>query len=461
MKLAQIHSVYFIGIGGIGMSAIARWFNARGAKVAGYDKVSTDLTKSLESEGIEVHYQDDISLIPDWAKDQKNTLVIYTPAIPTSHTELNYFQNSGFILKKRAEVLGIITQDHYTVAVAGTHGKTTTSSMVAHLLSGGEKGCSAFVGGIMTNTGSNLIIGQKNAPVVVEADEFDRSFLKLYPDFSVVTSLDPDHLDIYGNAQSMHQSYLDFMQLTDSEGKVLLQENVAEIVGQKLAVAFETFGLKTAQIRAENIRIEKASFRFDYVGKITIRDLSLKLPGYHNVSNAVAAITVAVELGMSADVISTQLSSYLGVKRRFEYIYHEEDGIYIDDYAHHPSEIEAFLQSVKALYPGKKLLTVFQPHLFTRTRDFVDGFAQSLDLSDEVILLDIYPAREEAISGVTSKIIFDKMKLSSKHMLSKQDFPQTLDQFDFEVLVTIGAGDIDTLVPQIKTYFTNRMTSEA
>ena len=458
MKLDQIHSVYFIGIGGIGMSAIARWFNQRGAAVAGYDRVCTPLTSRLETEGIAIHYEDQVDLIPDWATHPTGTLLVYTPAIPADHKGYNYLKEKGTKLYKRSEVLGIITRDHYTLAIAGTHGKTTTSSMLAHLLHGSEQGCSAFIGGIMTNYDSNLIIGGEEAPVVVEADEFDRSFLRLHPDFTVVTSIDPDHLDIYGDQEEMQQTYVDFMQLTDAQGKIILHEVVANQVGDRLARAFTTYGLETATIRATNLRVESHRFVFDYEGETFIRDIRLQLPGFHNMLNATAAITAALHMGMAPADVRTRIESYRGVKRRFEYLVDQEDIVYIDDYAHHPSEIEALLTSVKKLYPGKKVTAIFQPHLFSRTKDFYEGFAHSLSLADQVILLDIYPAREEPVEGITSRLIYDRLQVD-KEMKHKEDFPQCLDAVETDILLTVGAGDIDTLVPGIESYYQKNTVS--
>lgn len=452
MKIEDIHSVFFVGIGGIGMSALARWFTQRGCSVGGYDRVATPLTKQLEKEGINIHYVDDLSLVPVAFKNKSNTLIIYTPAIPKEHSELLFFKSGGYAVKKRSEVLGMITKDHYTIAVAGTHGKTTTSSMIAHLLHGSKKGCSAFVGGIMTNYDSNLIIGDADAPVVVEADEFDRSFLQLHPDFSIVTSLDPDHLDIYENEGSMQQSYLDFMQLTDHNGKIILHESVAVQVSQRLGRAFSTYGLTTAQIRASNIRVEDSCFVFDYIGKSVIADIKLALPGFHNVSNAVAAITAALNQKMPDALVKERIESYRGVKRRFEYIFKSEALTYIDDYAHHPAEIAALLGSVRKLFPNKKITAIFQPHLYSRTRDFQVGFAESLQMADEVLLMEIYPARELPINGVSAAIIYDKIQGIAKQMVRPDDFPEILDSVRPEVLLTIGAGDIDKLVPLIKQH---------
>jgi UDP-N-acetylmuramate--alanine ligase len=453
MKLEEVHNVYFLGIGGIGMSAIARWFNHRGATVAGYDRVSTRLTKELESEGISIHYDDMVDQIPVWAFDKEKSLIVYTPAIPKDHQQYNYLQEQGMSIMKRSEVLGLITSGHYTLAIAGTHGKTTTSSMVAHILNGSEKGCSAFVGGIMTNYASNLIVGEEEAPVVVEADEFDRSFMRLHPDFAVVTSIDPDHLDIYGDSGEMRETYISFMKLTDDNGKILLHEDVAEQVGNKLARGFSTYGLHSSKIMATNLHAEDHKFVFDYEGEAIIKGIRLSLPGYHNMLNATAAITAGLHMGMTPEVIKERVESYRGVKRRFEYILNTSELVYIDDYAHHPSEIEALLTSVKKLYRGKKITTIFQPHLFSRTKDFNEGFAKSLSLSDEVILLDIYPARELPMEGVTSKIIYDLVTAPVKSMASKEDFPGRLESIQTDILLTVGAGDIDTIVPEIQYYY--------
>lgn len=459
MNLASIHSVYFVGIGGIGMSALARWFKERGAKVAGYDRSETPLTRKLVKEGISVHYEDNTRFITEDFQDQNKTLVVYTPAIPEGHSELNYFLSNDYQVKKRSEVLGIITKDHYTVAVGGTHGKTTTSSMVAHLLAGSEKGTSAFVGGIMTNYASNLIMGGPDSPVVAEADEFDRSFLRLYPDHTILTSLDPDHLDIYGDESTMLQTYKEFLSL-NHEAKLLLHiDTVRQLDGQLNDLNYQSFGLEGADITAANLSVQDGFNLFDYRGKQEITGIHLQLPGYHNISNAVAAITVALDLGMSTEAVKERMSSYRGVKRRFEYIYRGDAGVYIDDYAHHPTEIEALLNSVRFLYPGKKITAIFQPHLFTRTRDFQEGFSSSLSIADEVIMLPIYPAREAPIPGVTSEIIFNEIT-TGKKMLEKADFPEALANEDLEVLVTVGAGDIDQLVPKIKMYLENKEAVE-
>lgn len=438
------------------MSALARWFHQRNIAVAGYDRTPTVLTNALMEEGIDIHYQDNLELIPSRFKVKDNTLVIFTPAVPASHKELLYFQQENFSLKKRSEVLGMISRGHFTVAVAGTHGKTTTSSMVTHLLAKSSGGCSAFVGGIMTNYNSNLIVGDEAAPVVAEADEFDRSFLRLSPNYSILTSLDPDHLDIYGDEDQMESTYLEFLSLNDKEGQLLLHTDTIKKFGKKLeGFNYQSFGLESADVTASNLRVADGYNLFDYHGKEVIKDIRLQLPGYHNISNALAAITVALDLGMTTLEVKEAMSDYLGVKRRFEYQYRGKDTVYIDDYAHHPSEIEALLSSVRFMYPGKKITTVFQPHLYSRTRDFQAGFSKSLSLSDEVILLPIYPARELPIPGVTSEIVLKEIK-SNKQLLEKEDFPEVIDRLNPEILLTVGAGDIDQLVPKIKAYLGKR-----
>ncbi|MEM9327074.1 MAG: Mur ligase family protein [Bacteroidota bacterium] len=370
MKLQEIHSVYCIGIGGIGMSAIARWFQQRGAVVAGYDRVASPLTRALQDEGIAIHYEDSLALVGEAFKQQASTLVMYTPAVPQAHGELRYFWENGFQVKKRSEVLGLISEGHYTVAVGGTHGKTTTSSMIAHLLHGSAEGCSAFVGGIMTNYDSNLIVGGEQAPVVAEADEFDRSFLRLKPNYSILTSLDPDHLDIYGTEEAMRDGYLEFLSLNERKADLLLHHDTVEQLDHRLdTFRYRSFGLQHGDIVAENIRVDDGYNVFDYVGEQRLPDLKMQLPGNHNISNALAAITVALDRGMSADLIIHLMEDYKGVKRRFEYQYRDDRVVYIDDYAHHPSEIEALISSVRSLYPDKRVTAIFQPHLFTRTRD--------------------------------------------------------------------------------------------
>lgn len=447
MKIEDYDRIYFVGIGGIGMSALARWFVARGKAVAGYDRVETELTKTLVEEGCEVHYDDDVLQIPTPFKGQGGTLVVYTPAIPADHKEFTFFKENDFELKKRSEVLGMITQGNYTIAVAGTHGKTTTTSMIAHLLNGQSGGVSAFVGGIMTNYNSNLLIGDEDSPIIVEADEFDRSFLHLSPNYTVVTSIDPDHLDIYGDASELEKSFKAFVEKTDPKGRILMSSEAGvKIPGPQ----YTSYDIRLGDIVAEGMRIVEGAFVFDYrKGRIKINDLFLYVPGYHNVMNALAAVTVAFEMGLSDKQIRTRLKTYKGVKRRFEFIQRFGKTIFIDDYAHHPTEINSLLRSVRVLYKRRKITVVFQPHLYSRTRDFMDEFAESLDAADEVILLPIYPAREQPIKGVTSFELFEKLKLEKKHLVSKEELPDLIRELQPEVLLTVGAGDIDKEVPKL------------
>jgi len=461
MKLKDIQSVYFIGIGGIGMSAIARWFNQRGVKVGGYDRVDTNLTTRLSLEGMWVHYEDNPRNIPAEFMDKEKTLIIYTPAVPKKHEELRYFQKKKFIVMKRSEALGIISKKHYTVAVGGTHGKTTTSSMVAHLLNQSEKGCSAFIGGIMTNYDSNLIVGGEDAPVVVEADEFDRSFLWLSPNYTVVTSVDPDHLDIYGDEEQMKDAFGEFVKLSGEDGSTLIHHAAAEKINMHLENLYYTYGIDKGDIQAKALRAVNGMFVFNYHGNEVIKDLTLSVPGFHNVENAVAAVRVALDLGMDPETIKAGIASYRGVKRRFEYIIKDDKLTFIDDYAHHPTEITAFLKSVKALFPRKKLTVIFQPHLFSRTRDFQTGFAESLSLADEIILLDIYPAREEPIPGITSQIIFDNITKEQKILCEKSELMEVIATRNVELLCTVGAGNIDQEVPKLKSYYLNKYQIES
>lgn len=455
MKLTDVNRAYFIGIGGIGMSALARWFYANGTPVAGYDKTESSLTKKLVEEGMPVHYDDSLELIADEYLKSEGTLVVYTPAIPADHMEFNFFQEGGFEVMKRSEVLGMITENRYTIAVAGTHGKTTTTSMIAHLLSGSTKGCSAFVGGIMTNTNSNLIIGDKSAPIVVEADEYDRSFMRLNPNYTIVTSLDPDHLDIYGDETEMLDTYEAFVKKTPKDGKVVMYSEAGYKInpGNK----YTSYAIREGDAVADALRIVNGAFVFTYrCGMEKIADIHLEVPGYHNVENALAAITVALDMGMEGKEIRKRIKTYAGVKRRFEYVFRSPRSTLIDDYAHHPQEIEAFLKSVRSLARERKITAIFQPHLYSRTKDFKKGFAEALDKADEVILLDIYPAREEPIPGVTSKSIFDLMENPKKVMVHKDYLIQELDNHNLDVVVTIGAGDIDREVPKVAQYLKDK-----
>jgi UDP-N-acetylmuramate--alanine ligase len=454
VKFEKIHSVYFLGIGGIGMSALARYFNSMGKKVSGYDKTQTALTDELQTEGITVHFRENEE-IGSAGFNVSDTLVVYTPAVPKNHKELVYFASNGFVVKKRSEVLGMITEGSYTVAVAGTHGKTTTSSLIAHILRSSGIDCSAFLGGITQNYDTNLFLGknlgEKNAITVVEADEYDRSFLTLHPDIAVITSIDADHLDIYGNKEHMHESYNLFAKQVKNGG-VLVSKQGTEAVHQGVDVSIFSYSQnKETEFRSMNMKIAGGLYHYSVIGKgWEIHDLVLGLPGAHNVENSVAAVVVAKLMGVSDDNIRKALASFKGVKRRFEYKIKNDKLVFIDDYAHHPEELKACILSVRALYPSKKITGVFQPHLFTRTRDFADGFMKSLSLLDEVILLDIYPARELPIEGVSSTMLLEGITLQRKMICSKEELVSELKKRELEVLLTVGAGDIDMLVEPIK-----------
>ena len=445
MTLDTIKRVYFIGIGGIGMSAIARYFLNRGCEVSGYDKTKTALTALLEEEGMSISYEDDTHTLPNELQaEDVELLVVYTPAIPRDSKILNYFQTEGFSLKKRSEVLGIISRGQFCIAVAGTHGKTTTSSIIAHILTDTGFGCTAFLGGIATNFDSNFVLGTNNV-VVVEADEYDRSFLTLNPDIAVITSMDADHLDIYGDEPQLHDSFKLFAgQLKDS-GTLFVKSGLPMDGGISYGINNE------AGISASNIRVKNARFLFDYSDTVTeIGDLEILLPGRHNIENTVAAVAVALKLGISADLIKKAVANFKGVKRRFEYIVNNPDTIYIDDYAHHPEELKACFDAVRELYPAKKLTVVFQPHLFTRTRDFADAFAEVLSSVDDLLLLNIYPAREQPLEGIDSAYLLNKITLDEKAIYEKSGVLDAIVAKQPELLVTVGAGDIDTLVQPLK-----------
>lgn len=451
MKFQDIHTVYFVGIGGIGMSALARYFKSQGKVVSGYDKTSTDLTKQLEAEGIPVHYEDHGKAVLN-DLDKKSTLVIYTPAIPKDHQELNAFIAEEFTLIKRAKALGIISSELEAFAVAGTHGKTTTSTLLAHVLSTTPEKCNAFVGGISSNFHSNTLIEPNSTRVVVEADEFDRSFLQLDPDYAIVTSMDADHLDIYGDGNQLLQSFNDFINRIHPNGLLVINANldISNFTWEH-AIKKVTYGLNPkADWSVSNLRYEAGTFLFDIQSPKTVyKNVELGIPGTHNCENAVAVFALCSELGFDEHVLRKGLASFKGVQRRFDFQVRREDIVVIDDYAHHPTEIEAFLSSVKQLYPAKKITAVFQPHLFSRTRDFLDGFAKSLSLCDELFLLDIYPARELPIPGITSQVLLDRVTLRKKWLSTKKDIVSDLQKEKREVILIIGAGDIDTCVKPI------------
>jgi len=463
MNLNSITHIYFIGIGGIGMSALARYFKTLGKEVAGYDRTATTLTSQLIAEGMDIHFEDNVQLIPPAFKNKNNNdkiLVIYTPAIPKSHSELNYFNDNAFSVVKRSKVLGLIASANYTVAVAGTHGKTTTSSMIAHILHSSGVNIAAFLGGIAKNFNSNFVLPQKNNKIVnvVEADEFDRSFLTLFPNIAVISSMSADHLDIYGTHDELVRSYNTFAGQVKEH---LILKNGLKVSNVKADIT--TYSLQSdADVHAKDITISNRSYKFNVmVGNHLIKDLVLGLPGRHNIENAVAAIAVAFKLNIPEEKIREALATYSGVNRRFDYQIKTESLVFIDDYAHHPEELSAAISSVKELYSDKKITGVFQPHLFTRTRDFADEFAQSLSLLDEVILLDIYPARELPIEGVTSEIVFKKINCANKIMLSKEKLVEYVENHIPEVLLTLGAGDIDTCVLPLRNMLAKKNLSTA
>ena len=456
MKLENYHNVYFLGIGGIGMSALARWFMKSGMKVSGYDRTSTVLTDELQSEGMSIHFDDAVSNIPKQVIDNKEkTLVVFTPAIPKDHAEHNYLKAQGYTIMKRSEVLGLITKSYKTIGVAGTHGKTTTSSMVAHILKFAKKDMVAFLGGITTNYESNLVMEGKvsaNTMVVVEADEFDRSFLRLFPEIAIVTSADADHLDIYGDHENMLTSFRDYVKQIKNGGSLIIHESIEEKIASDVThVTKHIYSMSRGQFFAGNITAHSGFFEFDLCGfGSAVERIRLGVPGFHNVENAIAASVAAHLCGVNMNTIKGALASFQGVKRRFEFVVKGNKVIFVDDYAHHPTEIEAFLKSMKSMYPRRKLTVIFQPHLFTRTRDFAEGFSKSLSIADELVLMDIYPARELPIAGVDSDMIFNDITSKVKVRCGKNDLMEKLNAMDIDVLATVGAGDIDTFVQPIK-----------
>lgn len=456
MKLENYHNIYFLGIGGIGMSALARWFMKGGLNVSGYDRTSTTLTDDLQREGMVIHFDDAVASIPKQVIDQKEqTLVVFTPAIPKDHAEHAYLKAQGYDILKRSDVLGLITKSYKTIGVAGTHGKTTTSSMVAHILKTAGKNMVAFLGGITTNYDSNLVMeGEVNSDtiVVVEADEFDRSFLRLFPEVAVVTSADADHLDIYGNHDAMLTSFREYVKQVKNGGSLIIHESIEEkIAGDNTHVTKYIYSMSRGQFFAGNITAHSGFFEFDLCGfGSQVERIRLGVPGFHNVENAIAASIAAHVSGVEIKVIKEALASFQGVKRRFEFVVKGSKVIFVDDYAHHPTEIEAFLKSMKSMYPRRKLTVIFQPHLFTRTRDFAEGFSKSLSIADELVLMDIYPARELPIPGVDSDMIFKTITSKVKIRCGKKDLMEKLDVLDIDVLATVGAGDIDTFVRPIK-----------
>jgi UDP-N-acetylmuramate--alanine ligase len=451
MKAAAAHTIYFLGIGGIGMSALARYFLKMGKEVYGYDLTATPLTRQLESEGMQIHYTEDIDAIPAAAD-----YVIYTPAIPADNKELQYFQHKGLPLVKRAEVIGQLTQDHFTIAVAGTHGKTSICAIASHMLHAAGIKLTAFVGGIMKNPGSNLVVSDPTEVLLVEADEFDRSFLQIEPDMAVVSSMDADHLDIYGEFGEMEKNFLHFTEKLSAEGLLIYNDKLEVFTlrtGKKLSYGFDS----ASDVRAENVRVESGRFLFDLAyAENTISGIRMIIPGRHYVENALAAASIALELGVGPKHIKKGLETFTGVERRFDLRFEDENTCFIDDYAHHPEEILATVAAVRELHGDKKITGIFQPHLFSRTRDHAAGFAQSLEGLDKIILLDIYPAREKPVEGITSRIIFDQIKNPDKVLLSKKALLHHLKHTHTEVVITIGAGDIGLMVEDIESIIKNK-----
>ncbi len=452
-SLEEITRIYFVGIGGIGMSALARYFHFHGKKVSGYDKTETPLTKQLVAEGIPVHYEDRIDLA-----DKKADIVVYTPAIPKDHSELLFYQQNNYRLLKRSDVLGLITNSSFNICVAGTHGKTTITTMIAHILRHSGYGCNAFLGGIAVNYNSNFWSNERNV-CVVEADEYDRSFLKLSPDIAVITAMDADHLDIYGTAEAVDEAFIDFSGKLKPGGLLVHKFGLRKTKLLKGAVKLGySVQNESADVYSTNIKMQHGSYEFDVMMKDWVLEkVKLNMGGMHNVENVTAAIAVAHHLGISDEKIRKAVAEFKGVKRRFEYIVKREDLVFVDDYAHHPEELRALITGAKALFSKMRCVVIFQPHLFTRTRDFADGFAESLDLADEVILLPIYPARELPIEGVTSELLLNKMKNSNRQLFTKEGLLNWMNEmagkrssFGKTLLITAGAGDIDALLGKMK-----------
>ena len=445
---------YFLGIGGIGMSALARYFNAKGAKVGGYDRVPTPLTKSLQAEGIEVIFDENLTALPENFNNPKSTLVVLTPAIPENHPQLVFFRENNFTIQKRAQVLGDITRRQKGICIAGTHGKTSTSTIAAHLLYQSQVSCNAFLGGIANNYKSNLLLSKESNLVVIEADEYDRSFHQLEPFMAVITSMDADHLDIYETEEKFREGFEHFTSLIRKGGSLIVRKGIELHPKLQENVKTYTYSLNDGgDFYAENIRYEKDRIYFDFVAPTErIDDLYLSVPILINVENSIAAIALAWLNGVTKNEIRNGISSFLGIHRRFDIVYKSEKTVYIDDYAHHPTELRASIDSIRKIYPNRRITGVFQPHLYTRTRDFADEFSETLAQLDELILLDIYPARELPIEGVNSEILLKKVKLKDKTLCSKENLLPLLSKKDLDVLLTFGAGDIDQLVPKIKDF---------
>ena len=451
MELKDIKAVYFVGAGGIGMSAIARYFIHRGLVVAGYDRTPSDLTRQLEREGMLVHYEENTDEIPHACRDPKSCLVVYTPAIPADHKELVYFREGGFTVEKRAQVLGTLTRTHKGLCVAGTHGKTTTSTMCAHIMHQSHVDCNAFLGGISKNYGTNYILSSESDYVVIEADEFDRSFHWLRPWMSVITSTDPDHLDIYGTKEAYLESFRHYTTLIQPGGALILHEGLEMKADVQDGVNVYTYSRTSGDFHAENIKIDNGEITFDLVSPVApVKDIQLGQPVPVNIENAVAAMAMAQLAGCTPEELKYGMKTYGGVDRRFDFKIKDNRHVLLSDYAHHPKEIYQSASSLRELYRDRKITAIFQPHLYTRTRDFYKDFADALSLLDEVILCDIYPAREQPIPGVTSRLIYDNLRPGiGKSMIHKEDVLPLVKSRDFDVLVILGAGDLDNYVPQI------------
>lgn len=451
MNINTIKAVYFIGAGGIGMSALVRYFLSKGKKVGGYDRTPSELTEKLKEEGADIHYEENTDLIPADFREATTTLVVYTPAIPAEHKELIYFRNNGFETQKRAQVLGMLTRTEKGMCVAGTHGKTTTSTMAAHLLHQSHVKCNAFLGGISKNYGTNLLLDEESPYVVIEADEFDRSFHWLTPYATVITAVDSDHLDIYGTREAYLESFRKYTSLIRPDGYLIIKKGLELVPDVQPGVTIYTYSTEEGDFHAENIRIANGEICFDYVSPLgNIQDIQLGVPVYVNIENGVAAMALAQIGGADAEEICKAMASFNGVDRRFDFKLKTDRMVFLSDYAHHPAEIKQSVSSIRTLYPDKKITAVFQPHLYTRTRDFYKEFADSLSLLDEVILLDIYPARELPIPGVSSQLIYDHLRPGiQKSLCKKEDLINMLAGKTLEVLITLGAGDIENYVPQI------------
>lgn len=459
MRLEEIKTVYFVGVGGIGMSALARYFMAKGKQVAGYDRTPSELTHCLEQEGAQIHYEDDVERIPEAFKQQDSTLVIYTPAIPNDHTELSYFRVKGFEIQKRAQVLGLITQSSKGLCVAGTHGKTTTSTMAAHLLHQSHVGCNAFLGGVSQNYHTNLLLSDVSPYTVIEADEFDRSFHWLTPWMSVITATDPDHLDIYGTTEAYLESFAHYSSLIQPGGVLILHEGLAMQPRVQEGVTTYTYSRQSGDFHAENIRIGQGEIYFDFVAPNTrINQVQLGVPLSINIDNGIAAMALAHLCGATDEEIREGMRSFRGVERRFDFKLKSDKAVLLSDYAHHPAEVAQSIRSIKELYQGRKITVLFQPHLYSRTHDFYREFAASLSLADEVILTEIYPARELPLPGVTSQLIYDELQPGVERTLtSKSEIIRLLQSKPaLDVVVVLGAGDLNNYIPQIKEVLLNR-----